>query len=150
MRAKYFTQRGDDHWVLQGRAVDGLGRLRPVYLYNTADTGIRRHVKIRGQANPYDPTWEIYFEERLSAKMAQDLAGREAVRLLWKHQGGKCPVCHQGLQLEERWHLHHIVWRVYGGSDALYNRRLLHANCHRQVHHQGLPAEQAASRERRP
>ena len=82
--------------------------------------------------------------------MAQDLAGREAVRLLWKHQGGKCPVCHQGLQLEERWHLHHIVWRVYGGSDALYNRRLLHANCHRQVHHQGLPAEQAASRERRP
>ena len=60
------------------------------------------------------------------------------------------PVCHRGLQLEERWHLHHIVWRVYGGSDALYNRRLLHANCHRQVHHQGLPAEQAASRERRP
>jgi len=149
VRAKYFTRRGNNHWVFQGKTVDGQGRRCPVYLYRTAATGIRRHVKIRRQANPYDPTWEVYFEERISAKMAQDLAGRKAARFLWKHQGGKCPVCHQGLRLEECWHMHHVVWRVYGGSDAMYNRMLLHANCHRQVHHQGLPGGPAASRERR-
>jgi RNA-directed DNA polymerase len=149
VRAKYFTRRGHDQWVFHGTAVDRQGRPRPVDLYRTADTGIRRHVKIRGPANPYDPTWEVYFEERLSAKMAHDLAGREAARFLWKQQGGQCPVCQQGLRLEERWHLHHLEWRVYGGSDALYNRMLLHANCHRQVHAQGLKVEKAASRERR-
>src|SRR5205807_616210 len=142
-------QRGQDRWVFHGEIVDGLGRARPVYLYNTAQTKIRRHVKIRGEANPYDPSWEVYFEERLSAKMAQDLAGRAAAQYLWNQQGGKCPVCEQGLTLQECWHIHHLQWRVYGGSDALYNRMLLHANCHRQVHSQGLKIVKAASRERR-
>jgi RNA-directed DNA polymerase len=149
VRAKYFTRRGHDQWVFYGQTVDRRGRYHPVSLLNTADTGIRRHVKIRGQANPYDPTWELYFEEKISARMAQELAGREAARVLWKRQGGQCPVCGQGLTLQESWHMHHIEWRVYGGHDALYNRMLLHANCHRQVHSQGLKVEQAASCEGR-
>jgi RNA-directed DNA polymerase len=99
------------------------------------------HVQVRGQANPYDPAWEEYFEERLSAKMAQDLSGRRAVQRLWQRQGGKCPVCGQGLRLTDNWHLHHKEWQVHGGSEAWYNRRLLHANCHRQVHSQGWVVE---------
>src|SRR4029077_14227594 len=83
VKAKYFTQRGHDHWVFHGTAVDGLGRMRPVYLYHTAQTRIRRHVKVRGKANPYDPTWEVYFEERLSVRMADDLQGRAAAQYLW-------------------------------------------------------------------
>ena len=141
MKAKYFTQRGADRWVFHGKVVDGLGNLRPIYLYKTAQTAIRRHVQVRGLANPYDPACESYFEERLSVKMAGDLAGRKAAQCLWDRQGGKCPVCEQGLTLAEDWHIHHVEWRVYGGSDALYNRRLLHANCHRQVHNQGLLIE---------
>ena len=149
VKAKYFTQRDHDQWVFHGKTVDGLGQLRTVYLYKTAQTGIRRHVKIRGPANPYDPAWEVYFEERLSARMANDLHGRRAAQTLWEQQGGQCPVCGQRLTMEDRWHLHHLEQRVYGGSDALYNRMLLHANCHRQVHSQGLKVEKAASRERR-
>jgi RNA-directed DNA polymerase len=141
VRAKYFTQRGANRWVFHGQVVDSQGQERPIYLYKTAETGIRRHIQVRGDANPYDPAWELYFEERLSAKMAQELSGRKAVQRLWKHQGGKCPVCEQELTLTESWHLHHKEWRVYGGSDALFNRRLLHANCHRQVHSQGLEVE---------
>jgi RNA-directed DNA polymerase len=141
VKAKYFTQRGADRWVFHGKVVDGLGNLRPIYLYKTAQTVIRRHVQVRGLANPYDPACESYFEERLSVKMAGDLAGRKAAQCLWDRQGGKCPVCGQGLTLAEDWHIHHVEWRVYGGSDALYNRRLLHANCHRQVHNQGLLVE---------
>ena len=88
-----------------------------------------------------NPAWEAYFEERLSARMAHDLSGRRLVQRLGKEQGGQCPVCGQGLTLAESWHVHHVEWRVYGGSEALDNRRLLHANCHRQVHHQGLVVE---------
>jgi RNA-directed DNA polymerase len=141
VRTKYFTQRGKDRWVFHGKVVDKQGQWRPVYLYKTAQTGIRRQVQVRGNANPYDPAWEVYFEARLSKRMAATLSGRQAVQRLWKRQGGKCPVCGQGLMAGESWHLHHQEWRVYGGSDAFFNRRLLHANCHRQVHSQGLTVE---------
>ena len=33
-------------------------------LYKTTDTSIRRHPKIRGEANPFDPSWGAYFEDR--------------------------------------------------------------------------------------
>jgi RNA-directed DNA polymerase len=33
-------------------------------LYKTTDTSIRRHPKIRGEANPYDPSWRAYYEDR--------------------------------------------------------------------------------------
>jgi RNA-directed DNA polymerase len=141
VKAKYFTQQGNDRWVFHGKVVDKQGQWHPVYLYKTAKTRIRRHVQVRGNANPYEPAWEAYFEERLSKRMADTLAGRKAVQRLWQRQGGKCLVCGQWLMEDECWHLHHKEWRVYGGSDALYNRRLLHANCHRQVHSQGLEVE---------
>ena len=47
---------------------------------------------------------------------------------------GLCPVCRQLITKETGWHNHHIRWRVYGGSDDLDNRVLLHLNCHQQVH----------------
>ncbi len=33
-------------------------------LYKTTDTRIRRHPKIRGEANPFAPSWRAYFEDR--------------------------------------------------------------------------------------
>jgi RNA-directed DNA polymerase len=149
VKSRYFRRQGGNRWVFHGVSVDGLGHVKPVNLYQMAATGIRRHVKVRGMANPYDPTWELYFEERLSARMAHELTGRAAAHYLWKRQGGKCPVCGQALTLEEGWHVHHIQRRVYGGSDAMDNRMLLHANCHRQVHRRGRVVGEAASREGR-
>jgi RNA-directed DNA polymerase len=36
------------------------------------------------------------------------------------------------------WHSHHLIYKVQGGADSSDNRVLLHPNCHRQVHCQGL------------
>ena len=36
---------------------------------------IKRHVKIRSEANPYDKQWESYFEKRLKYKMYHSLSG---------------------------------------------------------------------------
>jgi RNA-directed DNA polymerase len=33
-------------------------------LVNPTETKIRRHVKIRAEANPLDPQWRGYFEDR--------------------------------------------------------------------------------------
>lgn len=39
---------------------------KPIWLrlVNPVEISIRRHVKIRGEANPFDPRWRAYFEDR--------------------------------------------------------------------------------------
>jgi len=106
---------------------------------------ITRHVKIKGEANPYDPTWELYFEERLGVKMVNNLRGRRQLLYLWKEQDGLCPVCRQKITKLTGWDNHHIVRRAEGGSDTASNRVLLHPNCHRQVHSRGLSVDKPRS-----
>jgi RNA-directed DNA polymerase len=33
-------------------------------MVKASDTPIRRHTKIKGEANLYDPKWEVYFEDK--------------------------------------------------------------------------------------
>lgn len=146
--AKYFT-RADGHRVFRGLVSDAKGGVHPVFLLRTSALGIRRHVKIRSDANPYDPSWELYFEERLAAQMASSLVGRGTAHYLWLEQEGKCLLCGQSLALEEEWHVHHLLWRSHGGDDTVDNLVLLHANCHRQLHSQGLVVNKSASCEGR-
>lgn len=136
IRKKYFGTRGGDNWVFHGRKKDRHGKVVKVWLRDAAHTQIRRHVKLQAEANPYDPEWEAYFEKRLDVKMEATLKGRRQLLRLWKEQDGVCPVCEQRITELTGWHNHHIVRRVMGGSDADYNRVLLHPDCHRQVHAQ--------------
>ena len=61
---KYFRTGGARGWVFFGKDKEG----RAVDLYHMAGTPIRRHVKIREDANPYDPTWDEYLAWRASGK----------------------------------------------------------------------------------
>jgi RNA-directed DNA polymerase len=135
---KYFHTRHGRHWTFFGKQAGKRGQVHEFTLFRAGDVPIQRHVKIRGAANPYDPQWEVYFEERLRVKMAHDLKGRRKLLYLWRQQDGLCPVCHQPITRLTGWHNHHIVWRTYGGSDTAENRVLLHPDCHRQVHRQQL------------
>ena len=81
--------------------------------------------------------------------MANSLTGCGTARYLWLEQDGKCLVCHSPLTLAEGWHIHHLLPRIQGGSDRVNNLILLHANCHRQVHSEGMVLNQTASREGR-
>jgi RNA-directed DNA polymerase len=130
---KYFRARHGRRWIFFGQHAD-----HELELFRAGDVPIQRHVKIRGAANPYDPQWEVYFEERLRVKMAHDLKGRRQLLYLWKQQDGLCPRCHQKITRLTGWHNHHTIWRTYGGSDTADNRVLLHPNCHRQVHSQSF------------
>ena len=141
IKEKYFATSGARRWVFQGKVVGAKGSDLTVSLYQAFGTPIQRHTKIKGEANPYDPVWEPYFEARLGVKMAQTLAGRSLLLWLWKEQNGICPVCGQKITTLTGWHNHHLQWRSLGGSDAAYNRVLLHPHCHEQVHSQGKPVE---------
>src|SRR6516162_1509244 len=138
VKDKYFGTIGGRHWVFQGTVVGRGGVIEPVQLFAASSLSIQRHVKIKGEANPYDPTWEPYFEERLGVKMAGTLVGRWTLRLLWKEQEGICPVCSQKITTVTGWHNHHIQWRTHGGPDTIENHVLVHPTCHQQIHSQGL------------
>jgi RNA-directed DNA polymerase len=136
--ARYFERVEGNHWIFHGQVCEAGKPVRHVRLKQIAYTPIVRHVPIRQDANPYDPTWEIYFETRLGLKMASSLKGRRQLRSLWLEQAGICPICHQKITQLTGWHNHHIVWRSQGGSDRASNRVLLHPNCHRQLHNRGF------------
>ena len=87
-----------------------------------------------GEANPYDPAWETYFEHRRGVKMEAILKGRRTLLYLWKRQDGLCPRCNQPITSITGWHSHHVIWKSRGGSDEAANRVLLHPTCHRQLH----------------
>ena len=81
---KYFRTRGSRKWVFgaRDRLLDDTHRW--VDLYLAADVFIRRHPKIKGQANPFDPAWDDYFAQRKRHKVeASGLARRKA----WKPAG---------------------------------------------------------------
>lgn len=136
IRRKYFKRVGSRAWVFFG---DHNGK--EWRLFYASRVPIKRHIKIKAEANPYDPAWEFYFEERLSRQMAYSVRGSRQIAYLWQKQHGVCPVCQQKLTGDTRWHNHHIIWRSRGGPDTADNRVLLHPNCHRQVHSQHLSVE---------
>jgi len=136
IKQKYFKAVEDRHWVFHG-SYNG----KEWSLSRAAEGSIQRHIKVRSTANPYDPAREIYFEQRLGVKMADDLRGRRQLIRLWREQEGLCPICQQKITRLTGWHNHHRIWRSLGGSDLAENRVLLHPNCHQQVHSQGLFVE---------
>lgn len=118
----------------RGRGRDGKPTL--TCLFHAASLSIVRHVKIKGEANPYDPQWETYFERRLDLTMEAN-PKRRLLRL-WFGQQGLCSACGHKITRMTGWRSHKLIWRVYGGSDNMRNRVLLHPQCHRRVHNHEL------------
>ena len=134
---KYFKPQDNRQRVFTGEIQTNDGKKKQVYLYRAVKTPITRHCKIQGAANPYDPEWEFYFEERLRRRTKKSLRGKRQTLRLWLEQKGQCPVCGEMITEDDEWDTHHICQRVEGGKDTLDNLTLLHLNCHRQVHSRG-------------
>lgn len=134
IRRRYFTDPTNQTIRFHTRTVNQNGEKVVVRLFRASTIPIRRHIKVRKDANPYDPAWEVYLEQRQYRKTLDDLKDRPRLRHQWRMQRGLCPVCGERITKETGWHNHHIQWRVHGGGDELENRVLLHPNCHQQVH----------------
>jgi len=141
VRQHYFRSVGGQNWVFAVDVKMQDGKTKRYQLNKAAHIPIKRHIKVKSQANPYDPAWETYFEQRLDNKMVNELQGRSQLLNLWLSQRGICPVCRQKITRQTGWHSHHLVWRSHGGGDEMGNRVLLHPNCHRQVHSHGVTVE---------
>lgn len=127
-----------------GNGVDRWGEKVQVRLYSLADTKIIRHLKVKGDFNPFDPAWEAYGEKLRTDRMRKQVWDYERL-MLWMHQDGKCALCQSEIDAaDDNCDDHHIVYRRLGGTDALSNRVLLHPVCHRRVHALGLAVAKPA------
>jgi RNA-directed DNA polymerase len=136
IKERYFEPEKNRNWIFTAHTKDKEGKPRNVKLILASDTKIERHTKIRGEANPFDPTQETYFESRLGRKMKEKLTGRIKWLRLWWRQDKECYNCHEKITEETGWHIHHILPKSEGGKDNISNLVLLHPNCHRQIHSQ--------------
>lgn len=64
IKDRYFVRKGTRDWVFAA-TIEDRGRSKQIVLAKASDTPIRRHPKIHGSANPFDPDWDSYFENRL-------------------------------------------------------------------------------------
>lgn len=132
VKDKYFRPFESQNWVFNDVKTGAKLRI-------AAHHPIRRHTKIKGDANPYLPEFELYLERRADARMLNNLKERNRLRTMWKRQKGICPMCSQRISKESGWNVHHTIPKAKGGSDCMTNLVMLHPNCHRQGHVTGFP-----------
>jgi RNA-directed DNA polymerase len=80
IKEKYFKTKGHRHWIFATEDREKSypnGKPLMVSLFYASDTPIKRHIKIRGEANPFDPQFKTYFEERATSKLRATLTRRE-------------------------------------------------------------------------
>jgi RNA-directed DNA polymerase len=134
----HYWKHGGNRYSFAAHARNKFDEVASAELYLLAHTKIERHIKVKGDFNPFDPAWVAYGERLRVERMAKHIWDSQRLDL-WIQQYGNCALCQQALDMDsERYDDHHIVYRQLGGSDALSNRVLLHSACHRRVHALGL------------
>ena len=122
VKNKYFMTIGNRNWVFATRTRDNPF---PTYLISHSDTEIKRFVKVRCEASPYDGN-QVYWSSRQGRH--PEMPTRTA--FLLKKQKGKCKECELYLKDGDVIELDHIIPKSKGGKDEYKNWQLLHRHCH--------------------
>lgn len=118
---KHWQTIGGDNWVF---ATKQAGK-SPLRLLKHDETPIIRHVKVKGNASPYDGNL-VYW----SSRMGKNPEVPKNVATLLKQQKGKCTHCGLYFTEESVLEVDHIIPKSKGGKDEYKNLQLLHRHCH--------------------
>jgi len=129
VKDKYFKTRGSRNWVFTATEKRKDGTQKEHVLRYQADTPIKRHLKIKAHANPYDPQWEQYFESRWGKKMLNSTKGRRKLYRIWQRQEGLCPSCQKPITKKTPWNIRSIRVKNKDGSKVTNNLQMRHLNC---------------------
>jgi RNA-directed DNA polymerase len=72
IKDKYFASIANRNWVFSTTYKNDEGKRNTINLIKTVHTPIRRHIKIRANATPYDSEYQSYFAERAKRKKISD------------------------------------------------------------------------------
>jgi RNA-directed DNA polymerase len=68
-RKRYFRRQGNRDWIFFTTVYDKKRNEKiNLNLFHAADVAIKRHIKIKAEATPYDPKFNAYFEQRKRLK----------------------------------------------------------------------------------
>ena len=108
-------------------------------LFSLSYIPIKRHVMVRSKMRVYDktPATLEYWERREYVNAYNQILSVK-LRKLYKLQQGKCPYCDKQIVSldvsDNELHVHHMRPRSLGGNESYSNLRLLHSECHRELH----------------
>jgi RNA-directed DNA polymerase len=114
---KYWRKVGDQNWCFSTE--DGIELLTHV------STPIVRHIKVKGEASPFNGDW-VYWSKRRGE--SPDTPSR--VSKLIKKQKGICSHCGLYFTSTDIVEVDHIKPTSLGGKDTYDNLQLLHKHCH--------------------
>lgn len=134
IRKRYFKTINGIKWTFATTTSDRRGQEKDLILYPIANTPIERHIKVKGEASPDDPSLKEYWKKR-HLKFGKSYWERNSRNYkIATNQEWKCPICGEPLFNGEEIDTHHIVPVAQGGLDDLENLQHLHKACHKQEH----------------
>ena len=132
IKMKYFKAIGARNWVFAATEQREDGKQREATLLNASDTPIKRHVKIKADANPHDPEWKRYFESRWGQKMLISSRGRKKLYRIWLRQDRLCHHCQKPVTRHTPWEIRYRVKKTDGGTNTASNLLMCHLYCHQK------------------
>jgi RNA-directed DNA polymerase len=134
VQKRYFKTINGNKWTFATSTSDRRGKEKDLILYPIAYTPIERHIKVKGESSPDDPSLKEYWKKR-HQKYGKSYWERNSRNYnIAQNQNWKCPICGESLFNEEEIETHHIVPVAQGGRDDLENLQHLHKACHKQEH----------------
>ena len=129
---KYFSKVGKNKNVFTDKETG-------LYIKKITYIPIKRFVILNGKHRVYDktPDTQEYWKQREYTNAFNQIYSVKMSRL-YKGQQGKCSYCKELMTKEQvvnqELHAHHMLPRSLGGIEDQSNLRLLHNECHRELH----------------
>ncbi|OKH52597.1 group II intron reverse transcriptase/maturase [Calothrix sp. HK-06] len=134
VRKRYFQTIKGNKWTFACKIYDRRGKEITITLYPIAETTIERHIKVKGNVSPDDPTLKEYWEKRHQKHGKSYWEKNTKHYLVAQAQNWKCPICGEPLLNGEEIETHHIVPVAQDGLGDVDNLQHIHVACHKQVH----------------
>jgi RNA-directed DNA polymerase len=134
VRKRYFKTINFNKWTFATTISVRRGKEKDLILYPIASTPIERHVKVKGEASPDDPSLREYWEKRHQKHGRSYWEKNSRNYTIAQNQNWTCPICGEPLFNGEEIETHHTAPVAQGGLDDIENLQHLHKPCHKQVH----------------
>jgi RNA-directed DNA polymerase len=122
VKNKYWHTVGNRNWVFGIKYKEGNNLFE---LTEHQKTPITRHVKVKGDASPFDGNLTYW-----SSRMGVHPEVSTKVATLLKKQKGKCTHCGLTFRDGEKLEIDHIIPKSKKGKNSYDNLQLLHRHCH--------------------
>ena len=81
IKRKYFRSQGLRNWIFFAKAAKDNGTDEYTDLFKAGSVAIKRHIKIKAEATPYDPRFTEYFSKRELRSTGGGLKQQQATKI---------------------------------------------------------------------